>query len=494
MAERHTESQLMTPPASPLPEEEFQDFEEEEMHGIGYEDEHEDEYDDEYEQEEEEEYDIEYEEDKEYYDDHGYGTYKYSSRCTIEATFQLLFQLEQYFNDNKIDVSRRAQMLSTLELCRYDPDSDSYYLTRGPLLRPTESRSQRRRQSSLPPPPTRPSSYSSASETEEAEASLSTSASWLPQQGYFPRIPKGPPEYLQEAPYTAFPDEPKWHLFVPKNEEEEHAEQMDEDQKFMKYHEELLEDMEQDVEKEFRWYTTATKHMADIAQDQEPIIVSMVLVDRVQASTSATSSHGEGSSSGAETALELIATSTQEPPAAAAVNTPYESESSSQISSSADGADEFVGRDIEMSSIERALRAQAVTALNNPSALLLHAISMNETPSRTRLRMYRHLTGQPQPPHEYAPEAVKRAFRESGGRPQLDDSQIHTTHADSVHASPSSSSSSSSAAHATVTADHHQQHHRHHQHHSHSSSSHADDDAPMDDEFGPTYFQGALND
>ncbi|KAF9150591.1 hypothetical protein BG015_007610 [Linnemannia schmuckeri] len=118
---------------------------------------------------------------------------------------------------------------------------------------------------------------------------------------------------------------------------------------------------------------------------------------------------------------------------------------------------------------------------------------MNETPTRTRLRMYRHLTGQPQPPHEYAPESAKQAYRESGGR-LLDEHNYHPHHLTDSHASSSSSSSTAAAGTEHYQHHNHHSHHHHHHHHMNSSSSHVDDDVPMDDEFGPTYFQGALND
>jgi hypothetical protein len=190
---------------------------------------------------------------------------------------------------------------------------------------------------------------------------------------------------LQQAPFIDFPEEPKWHLFesiqVCPGEEIEADKKKDEHRQFMEYHKKFLQEIDQTIEEEVRWYAshidTITKGMVPIVEEQEPIIVSMVLVDPAQPSMSATASHGEGSGGGIGTGPGLIS-STQEAPTAVVVNAPCDSEKNSQVSSEEEEAGESARRGREMSSIERTLRSQAVTALNNPSALLLHAISMNE--------------------------------------------------------------------------------------------------------------------
>ncbi|KAF9927590.1 hypothetical protein FBU30_003055 [Linnemannia zychae] len=98
-------------------------------------------------------------------------------------------------------------------------------------------------------------------------------------------------------------------------------------------------------------------------------------------------------------------------------------------------------------------------------------------------RTLRHLTGQPQPPHEYAPESIKQAYRETG----------NITGAPLSVSQPSSSSSSSSS-HAAASTETSSSSSSPYYAHLNPQSSHLDDDIPMDDEFGPTYFQGALND
>ncbi|CAO3573548.1 unnamed protein product [Mortierella alpina] len=70
--------------------------------------------------------------------------------------------------------------------------------------------------------------------------------------------------------------------------------------------------------------------------------------------------------------------------------------------------DPFSPRAYQDSAVEKEIKQRAATALHDHSVLLLHALSMNETPTKARLRMYRHLTGQPQPPHEHTPAAQRK--------------------------------------------------------------------------------------
>ncbi|KAG0295623.1 hypothetical protein BGZ96_011333 [Linnemannia gamsii] len=283
--------------------------------------------------------------------------------------------------------------------------------------------------------------------------------------------------YNNLAPYRDFPNEPVWDATepIPMSTEEQ-----EEDKKCVEYHQDTVQDIDQKVEDEFLHYITLANSTAPKQWQQYPqdsLRVSMVLVGSGEG-------HGEGGSSSSSSASQNAAY--------------YESDTPYPFSSDDEDEEESTGQGEEISSIERALRAQAVTALHNPSVMLLHSLSMNETPTRTLLRMNRHLTGQPQPPHEYAPESVKQAYRESGGRLlPIDDHSHRQHHHTDTHASPSSASSLHSAAAAAATAlaaAAHHHHHHHHHHHMDSQSSHLDGDVPMDDEFGPTYFQGALND
>ncbi|KAF9144503.1 hypothetical protein BGX30_012576 [Mortierella sp. GBA39] len=308
----------------------------------------------------------------------------------------------------------------------------------------------------------------------------------LPQP---PRSQPPPPHPVQEcrpalyyhnhAPCRDFSDEPIWNQTepIPMSVEEQ-----EEDRRWMKYYQKNLQDMDRKMEDELMHYVALAEKQP--RYPQEPLRVSMVHVDSGHPSTSQLGGHVEvNSSSGSQNLPPSAYISDSEKPF------PWSDDEEEEAEESA----EEQGR--AMSSIERSLRAQAVTALHNPSAMLLHSVSMNETPTRTRLRMYRHLTGQPQPPHEYAPESVKQAYGESGGKPLDDHSHYPHHHHTDTHASSSSSSSHTAAASEHYQhLNHHSHGHHHHHHHMDSPSSHVDDDVPIDDEFGPTYFQGALND
>ncbi|KAG9072400.1 hypothetical protein KI688_000170 [Linnemannia hyalina] len=268
--------------------------------------------------------------------------------------------------------------------------------------------------------------------------------------------------YHNHAPCRDFSDEPVWNQTEPIPMP---VEEQEEDRRWMEYHQKNLQDMDRKMEDKLMHYVALAEKQP--RYPQEPLRVSMVHVDSGHPSTSQPGGHGEVNSSSGSQNL---------PPSA------YISDSEKPFPWSDDEVEaeesaEEQGR--AMSSIERSLRAQAVTALHNPSAMLLHSVSMNE----------------PQPPHEYAPESVKQAYGESGGKP-LDDHSHHLHH----HYTDTHASSSSSSSHTAAASEHYQHHnhhshgHHHHHHHMDSSSSHVDDDVPMDDEFGPTYFQGALND
>ncbi|KAG0071971.1 hypothetical protein BGZ90_012071 [Linnemannia elongata] len=464
MEEQHfSNSQLATPPASPLPEgvEEVFDSEQEELEqeGVEYEqEEYEEEgYEGEGEDDDETAYEEEYEEEEEDL---------YNWRDNLESILP-----GEYYSGYRRMLSRILRLGCTIRV-KYGRDgrtlghqvySDDY---------PKQVRQRLREEKE----------FARQSRRQEREFER------LPQ----PPRSQPPPPFVQEyqpalyyynhAPYCYFPDEPIWNQTepIPMSVKEQ-----EEDWRRMEYHQETLQDMDQKMEDELMHYVA----LADKQQQyyQEPIRVSMVHIDSGHPNASQLGGHGEASGSSSSQNL---------PPAA------YTSDSEKPFPWSEDEEEEAEesareqGR--KMSSIERSLRAQAVAALYNPSAMLLHSVSMNETPTRTRLRMYRHLTGQPQPPHEYAPESVKQAYRESGGRPMDDHSHHPHHHLSDTHTSSSSSSSSHTAAASEhyPLHNHHGHGHGHHHHHHHmdSSLSHVDDDVPLDDEFGPTYFQGALND
>ncbi|KAF9186110.1 hypothetical protein BGZ51_002235 [Haplosporangium sp. Z 767] len=117
-----------------------------------------------------------------------------------------------------------------------------------------------------------------------------------------------------------------------------------------------------------------------------------------------------------------------------------------------------------LSSPSKETKQQAANALHDHSVLLLHALSMNETPTKTRLRMYRHLTGQPQPLHDHAPTKWKKNEKDLLRTPAT---------ADSAAASRSTGASS--------TMDYGY------------TSKKRRDIVPLDDEFAHTLFQGSLD-
>ncbi|KAF8975210.1 hypothetical protein BGZ46_009347 [Entomortierella lignicola] len=122
--------------------------------------------------------------------------------------------------------------------------------------------------------------------------------------------------------------------------------------------------------------------------------------------------------------------------------------------------------------VEKEITQRAATALYDHSELLLHALSMNETPAKARLRMYRHLTGQPQPLHDYTP--VKRKHKETDSA--YPSSSINSGASSSSRAG-SSGSSLSTAAQGGQT----------------SSSRPRRDIIPVDEEFPHTFFQGQVS-
>ncbi|KAI7818130.1 hypothetical protein BC939DRAFT_463782 [Gamsiella multidivaricata] len=125
---------------------------------------------------------------------------------------------------------------------------------------------------------------------------------------------------------------------------------------------------------------------------------------------------------------------------------------------------------------EKEIKQRAATALHDHSVLLLHALTMNETPAKARLRMYRHLTGQPQPPHDYAPAKRKHKEAESSVFSSTSNNPGTSNYSGSSRATgPSSTSSLSISAQGQA------------------GSRRARDIIPVDEEFAHTYFQGPLS-
>ncbi|KAI1305149.1 hypothetical protein EDD11_005010 [Mortierella claussenii] len=119
------------------------------------------------------------------------------------------------------------------------------------------------------------------------------------------------------------------------------------------------------------------------------------------------------------------------------------------------------------SAVERENKQRAANALHDHSTLLLHALSMNETPTKARMRMYRHLTGLPQPQHDYAPS--KRKYKEK-----------ETENANTMGSSTAASSRSAGSSHSTLPQETSVPRPRRHT-------------IPVDEEFAHTYFQGPLS-
>ncbi|KAF9915317.1 hypothetical protein BX616_006435 [Lobosporangium transversale] len=119
--------------------------------------------------------------------------------------------------------------------------------------------------------------------------------------------------------------------------------------------------------------------------------------------------------------------------------------------------DAHVFRDQD-SAIERENKQRAANALFDHSTLLLHALSMNETPAKARMRMFRHLTGMPQPQHSYTPSKQKCKEKENEN-------------------ASSSTSRTPGSSRGTLPQE---------------ATAHRPrrDNVPLDDEFAHTYFQG----
>ncbi|KAI9239049.1 hypothetical protein MVEG_05023 [Podila verticillata NRRL 6337] len=116
--------------------------------------------------------------------------------------------------------------------------------------------------------------------------------------------------------------------------------------------------------------------------------------------------------------------------------------------------------DASESSVERDIKQRAATSLFDPSVLLFHSLSMNESPTKTRLRMLRHLTGQPQPPHDHAPSKLRPSHSSSTSHP--------------YYAKAKSGDTSSSTQAPSTTRPRR-------------------DNIPVDDEFAHTFFQGRVD-
>lgn len=325
MAERPIDnSQLLTPPSSPLPQEEEQvewegeldqqqgaaEYEEQEYVG---EDEDEEEYDED--EEEEGEYDME-----NAYKDALYFLLPGAKNSRFRKTLFKLFRLGYVIRDRHTR-GMLACLDSSVDYCYY----------------PREQEWQTRRQ-----------------QEQEEQLPLSPHS---PKQTFQPAL-----YYYNMAPYRDFPDEPVWDATepIPMSTEEQ-----EEDRKRVKYHQDTVQDIDQKMEDEFIHYITLANSTAQTQLQQypqDPLRVSMVLVGSGEG-------HGEGGGSSSSSASQNAAFYDSD--------TPYPFSSDDE-----DEEEESTGVGEKMSSIERTLRAQAVTALHNPSVMLLHSLSMNEVKGR----------------------------------------------------------------------------------------------------------------
>lgn len=345
MKEQHfSNSQLATPPASPLPEgveealesrqEEFEQEEVEyEQHEYEQENHEEEGNEGEGENDEEEAYEEEYEEREE-----EKGLYNWGD--VLE-----LVQPGEYYSGYRRMLSYMLQLGCTIRV-KYGRDEktlgcDDY----------REQVRQRRR--------------------EEREFTRQ----WRRQERDFERLPQPPrsqppPPLVQEyqpalyyynhTQYCDSPDEPVWDRTEPVTM---FVEEQEEDRRWMECRRETLQDMNQKVEFELMHYVALAEKQPQYPQ--EPLRVSMFHVGSGHLSTSLPGGHGEVSSSSGSQNL---------PPTA------YISDSDKSFpwSDDEEEAEDSAREQGKMSSIERSLRAQAVTALHNPSAMLLHSVFMNE--------------------------------------------------------------------------------------------------------------------
>ncbi|KAG9327720.1 hypothetical protein KVV02_006424 [Mortierella alpina] len=160
--------------------------------------------------------------------------------------------------------------------------------------------------------------------------------------------------------------------------------------------------------------------------------------------------------------------------------------------------DPFSPRAYQDSAVEREIKQRAATALHDYSVLLLHALPMNETPTKARLRMFRHLTGQAQPPHEHTPPAQRKqkdVASEHHGLSTLTTAQglfnpvVSSSSSGSTRMGAAGGSSTvfglagggghASSFRTTATTA--------------TSATTRHSSVPVDEEFGHTYFQGPLS-
>ena len=339
MQEKHfSNGQLATPPASPLPEGAEEAFESE--------------------QEEFEQEDVEYEQreyEQEEYEEEGYeGKGEDNEETAYEEEYEegtegglynwgddlkLILPDECYSGYRKmlsymlrLGCSIRAKYGRDGRTLGYQVYSDDY---------PEQVRQRRREEREferLPQPP--------------------RSQPPLPlMQEYQPAL-----YYYNHAPYCDSPDEPAWNQTEPISMS---VEKQKEDQRRVENHQETLQDMDQKMEGELMHYVALAKKQPRYLQ--EPLRVSMVHVDSGHPGASQPGGHGQASGS----------SSSQNPPPSV-----YISDSEKPFPRSdheEEEAEESVGEQGRaMSSIERSVRAQAVAALSDPSAMLLHSVSMNE--------------------------------------------------------------------------------------------------------------------
>ncbi|KAG0223444.1 hypothetical protein BGW42_005896 [Actinomortierella wolfii] len=160
-----------------------------------------------------------------------------------------------------------------------------------------------------------------------------------------------------------------------------------------------------------------------------------------------------------------------------------------------DSTEEESDGEMHESYAEQELKQRAAFALSDPSTLLLHAITMNESPSRARLRAFRHLTGQPQLPIRRPSTEDNDVDGSSSSPLNQTDSESHGPLAISTTTKTSTLSQSSLSPTYTMTeesgaestsptaptfATSHSSHH--------PSSFY-----PVDEEFASNYFQGEIS-
>ncbi|KAK3838676.1 MAG: hypothetical protein JOS17DRAFT_730909 [Linnemannia elongata] len=339
-------SQLATPPASPLPggvEEAFESeqevFEQEEVEYEQHENEQERYEEEGYERKGEDGEEAAYEEYKEEKEEKGLYNWGDDLELTLPG---------EYYSGYRRMLSSMLQLGCTIRVkYRRDERTLGYQVYNDDYRE--QVRQSRREQREI-----ERQRWRQEWEFERLPQPPRSQPSPLPVQEYRPALC-----YYNHAPYCDFSGEPVWDQteLISMSVEEQEV-----DRKRMEYHDETLQDMDQKMELELLHHVALSEKQP--RYPQEPLRVSMIHVDSGHPSMSQPGGHGEASSSSGSQYL---------PPSA------YISDSENP-STWSDEEEEESAREQgkEMSSIERSLRAHAVTALYNPSAMLMHSVSMNE--------------------------------------------------------------------------------------------------------------------